>query len=192
MVPKPCLCLCKTDNLSRILVRAKLKNCQDPPKLTTPLSIQITKPGRGNSMPCEVPGCQCCATMSKKCRVTSTHNNRTYPTQMFTSCSTRHTVYLIECTKCTKCNQFVGHTSEPLRAELFKHKTDSTTKLSLPLYKHFFQQSAHNFLRDIRITILQSTARNHLAEAERDWLTKLDTTFPKGLNQVPKPRPPSF
>ena len=181
-VPKPCLCLSKTDNLAKILVRAKLKNYPDPPKLTTPITIQITKPGRGNSMPCEVPGCQCCATMSKKCRVTSTHNNRTFPTQMYTSCSTRNAVYLIECTKCTKGNQFVSHTSEPLRAELSKHRTDSTIKLNLPLYKHFFQKAAHNFERDIRITILQSTARDHLPEAQRDWSQKMDTTFPKGLN----------
>ena len=101
---------------------------------------------------------------------------------MYTSCSTRNAVYLIECTKCIRGNQFIGHTSEPLRAELFKHRTDSTIKLNLPLYKHYFQKAAHNFEQDVRITILQSTARPYLPEAERDWLKKMDTVFPKGLN----------
>ena len=128
-VPNPCLSLSRRDNIAKRLVRAKLKECPDPPKSTNPMTIKITKPGSGNSMPCGNPGCKCCTSISKKCRVTSTHNNKTYPTQRFTCCATRNIIYLIECTRCTKGNQYIGHTTTPLRTQLPKHISESTIKV---------------------------------------------------------------
>lgn len=181
-IPTPCLSLGKTDNLAKKLVKAKLKQYPDPPKSTTPITIRITKPDHSNSMPCKIPNCKCCATISNKCRVTSTHNNKTYPTQRYTCCSTRNTVYLIECTKCTKSNQYVGHTTQPLRVRLIEHQIESTVKTNLPLYKHFLQKGDHDFGRDIKLTILQATTKNNLLEATNNWIKCLDTTSPRGLN----------
>lgn len=181
-IPTPCLSLSTTDNLAKKLVKAKLKQCPDPPKSTTPITIKITKPDHSNSKPCRIPSCKCCATISNKCRVTSTHNNKTYPTQRYTCCSTRNIVYLIECTKCTKGNQYVGHTTQTLRTKLAEHQMERTVKSNLPLYKHFSQKKDHDFNRDIRFTILQVTTKSHLLEATDNWIKSLNTTFPKGLN----------
>jgi len=131
---------------------------------------------------CRTADCKCCDTISQKCRVTSTHNNKTYTTQKYTSCSTKNIIYLIECTKCTKGNQYVGRTSETLRTKLNQHITHSTTKTNFPLYRHFLQRPDHNFKRDTRITILQATTRTRLPEAENTWITLMDTIYPKGLN----------
>lgn len=168
-----------------MLVRAKIKKYPNPPKSTTPITINRTKPGKGNSMPCKVPGCECCTSISTKCRVTSTFNNKTYPTQTYTNCSTRNIIYLIECTKCTKGNQFIGLSTEPLRTKLAKHKTESTNKTNSPLYKHFLQRPDHNFVRDTQITILQATTRMRLLETGKKWIDLMDTIHPKGLNNNP-------
>ena len=72
-VPNPCLCLSKTDNLAKKLVRAKLKQYPNPPRSTSPISIKATKPNTSNSIPCNSPGCKCCATISNKCRGVCIH-----------------------------------------------------------------------------------------------------------------------
>ena len=183
-VPNPCLSLTRSDNLTKTLVRAKLRQCPDPPKSTTPITITVTKPGKSNSLPCKTIGCPCCATISKKCRVTSTHNNKTYPSQRYTSCSTRNVIYLVECIKCTKGNQYIGHTSNPLRVKIHEHKMESTIKTNLPLYKHFLQKAGHSFERDTRVTILQATTKRRLLETKNKWVKTMDTTYPKGLNSL--------
>lgn len=56
-VPKQCLSLNRGTNLSKKLVRAKLKHFLDPPKSTIPITIEVTKPRESNSMPCGNPSC---------------------------------------------------------------------------------------------------------------------------------------
>ena len=136
-VPIPCLSMKKTNNLATKLVRAKLKQYPDPPKSESPITIEFTKLPEGNSMPCCNPGCKCCPTMSKKCRVTSSQNYKTYPTQRSTSCSSNNVIYLLECKKCTKGNQYVGQTSRPLRRRIAEHRSASRVKTNLPIYRHF-------------------------------------------------------
>ena len=182
LVPNPCLSLSKADNLAKTLVRAKLKQFPDPPKETAQITINATKPNEGNSMPCRTLGCKCCTAISKKCRVTSTYNNNTYPTQRYSCCSTRNVIYLLECRKCTKGNQYVGQTSRPLRKRLAEHRTASNVKTHLPLYKHFLQKADHNFERDVRITILQATTKSSLLKTENQWIKAMDTIYPRGLN----------
>ncbi len=135
-------------------------------------------------MPCRTPGCKCCAAISKKYRVTSTHNNRTFLTQRNTCCSDRNVVYLLECTKCTKNNQYIGQTSRPLKKRLAEHRAASSTstKTYLPLYKHFLQKADHNFERDVKVTILEVTAQNHLLQTKNNWIKAIESIYPKGLN----------
>ena len=180
-VPNPCLSLSKTDNLAKKLVRAKLKQFPDPPLSTTPVTIQTTRLWESNSVPCKIPGCHCCTAISKKCRITSTLNN-SYPTQKYTSCGTKNIIYLIECTKCNKGNQYVGHSKGPLRTKLQEHKEAHNRHTDLPLYRHFSQDSGHQFEENINITILQATTRNSLLEMKNKWIRLLDTIYPKGLN----------
>jgi len=161
-VPNPCLSLSKGKSIAKKLVRAKLKQYPNPPISTNPTVIKTAVYEGNNSMPCRTADCKCCDTISQKCRVTSTHNNKTYTTQKYTSCSTKNIIYLIECTKCTKGNQYVGRTSETLRTKLNQHITHSTTKTNFPLYRHFLQRPDHNFKRDTRITILQATTRTRV------------------------------
>ena len=104
-----------------------------------------------------------------------------YPTQRYTSCSTRNAIYLLECTKCTKNNQYIGQTSRPLTTRLNEHRATSKTRTNLPLYKHFFQKVDHHFQRDGKVTILQVTTQKGLLEVEEKWIKLMDTVCPKGL-----------
>ena len=144
-------------------------------------------------MPCGTPRCKCCKARSKKCRVTSTHNSRTYPTQKHTCCSTRNIIYLLECTKCIKGNQYIGQTSRPLKISLKEHRKANSLTTNLPLYKHFSQRLDHDFEKDARVTILQATTQRSLLERENNWIKVMDTIYLKGLNnQLSTTPPPPF
>ena len=62
------------------------------------------------------------------------------------------------------------------------------------LYRHY--TDPEHSLADLRVTILQEcTKAGDLSKAEREWIWKLGTLFPKGLNvndgyscQLQKPR----
>ena len=77
-IPKTCLSLKKTKTIGRTIVRAKLKNQQTPTKSTTPISIATTPNLDGHSAGCKNNGCKCCGAMSRKCRITSNYNFRSF------------------------------------------------------------------------------------------------------------------
>ncbi len=182
LIPKPCLSLKKTRTLRNKLVRAKLKNCIDPPTSDTQIIIPITPNLDGHSAGCAIPGCKCCAVMSRKVRITSTHNYKSFFISKHTNCSTKNVIYLLECTKCTKGNQYVGQTSRQLSQRIAGHRAASRIKTNLPIYKHFANLPDHSFHRDIKVTILEKTCDTQLDAREKHWINTLETVFPKGLN----------
>ena len=111
--------------------------------------------------------------ISRKCRVTSTHNNKTYPTQKYTSCRTRNIVYLLECTKCTKKNQYIEHTSKPLYIKLAEHRK-ARHQINLPIHVHFTRRANHDLDKDAKVTILKATTRRQLLEEEQKWIQLMD------------------
>jgi len=66
VVPTPCLSLTKTKNVAKHLVRAKLKDCDNPDQSTDPITITMTANLDGRSAGCAIPGCKCCPVMSRK------------------------------------------------------------------------------------------------------------------------------
>ena len=180
-IPRPCLSLKKTKCIGKSLVRAKLKNCNDPPRSTDPVTIYTTPNLSGHSAGCAIPGCKCCRTMSRKCRITSSTNNKSFKTPMHTNCNTNCVIYLLECTKCNKRNQYIGQTKRSLSKRLGGHRAASRIKTLLPIYKHFNTPN-HIFERDIKLTILEKTTKAQLTYRESHWINTLDTVYPKGLN----------
>ena len=181
-VPKPCLSLKKTKDLGKTLVRAKLREMEDPPKSTNPIIIRITPNLDGRSAPCGYPFCKCCRAMSRKIRAISTSNHKSFPVPRYTNCHTSCVVYLLECTKCNKRNQYVGQTERTLQERMGGHRQASTIKINLPLYQHFTGKRDHDFEKDAKVTILEKTTTNLLLTREAHWILTLDTVYPKGLN----------
>ena len=181
-VPKPCLSLRKTKDLGKTLVRAKLKGTGDPPKSTDPIIIRITPNLDGRSVPCGHLGCKCCQIMSRRIRVISNSTHKSFPVPKHTNCLTRCVIYLLECTKCNKGNQYVGQTERTMQERMGGHRQATITKINLPLYKHFAGKRDHDFDRDTRVTILEKTTKSLLLTREAYWILTLDTVYPKGLN----------
>lgn len=90
-------------------------------------------------------------------------------------------VYLISCKKCTA--QYVGQTKNTILTRLYQHLYNIRNKKETQTHivKHFLQHG----LDSLEVCGLQSNQSWTLSERltiERKWITRLDTKFPKGLN----------
>ena len=182
-VPKPCVGFKRAKNLANRLVRAKLRNTTDLPKSSTVIRLYRTPNLEGRSAMCGSHGCKCCRAMSKKISIFSSHNHKCFHTAVFSNCSSCNVIYLLECSKCSKRNQYVGQTSRALSQRVAGHraKAKSSAYHNLPLYKHFLAAD-HNLERDAKFSILEKTTPNRLLNRESHWITTLETVYPKGLN----------
>ena len=180
-VPKPCLSLRKTKNLATKLVRAKLSGIPVPIKDGRPLKIPWTPIFNNRSAGCNTPMCKCCRAMSGKINIFSQKNYKPHLTAAHSNCNTCNIIYLIECKKCQKNNQYVGQTQRPLKQRIAGHRAAFYKKPNLPIYKHFAGKD-HNFERDISVSVLEKATPDRLLERESHWINLLDTVYPKGLN----------
>ena len=145
----------KHKSIGNTLVRAKLKNVEDSPES---FRISITPNLGGHSGGCGILGYKCCRMLSRKLRITSASTNKSYSTPGNTNCNSNYVIYLIECTKCNKHNQYVGQTQRQLKHRIANHRASSKStlknKVNLPIYKHFTGKKGHDFERDARVTVL--------------------------------------
>jgi len=180
-IPKPCLSLRKMKNLGHSLVRAKLRNINDPPESTEDITIHRTPYLEGRSAMCGTHGCKCCKAMSKKVSIFSSSNYKAYRTAKHSNCNSCNVIYLIECKKCTTRNQYVGQTSRKLSTRVAGHRAKARSNYNIPLYKHFTGQD-HDFERDAKFSVLEKTTQHNLLTRELHWIKTLDTIYPRGLN----------
>lgn len=106
-----------------------------------------------------------------------------FKTQKNMSSTVSNCVYLLFCNKCHK--QYVGQTKNNLLQRIYQHSYNIRNKIEKRRYvvKHFLIHG----LPSLRVTPLESdpfwTLRERL-KAERSWIKKLDTLFPRGLNEA--------
>jgi len=92
-------------------------------------------------------------------------------------------VYLVFCLKCHK--QYVGQTKNELRVRAYQHAHNIVHKIEKRrhLVRHFIVHGIEAF----RITGLQSNSGWSLGQRlwhERAWIKRLDTRYPRGLNET--------
>jgi len=114
--------------------------------------------------------------------VTSYSNHKSFPTPKHTNCNTKNVIYLLECTKCKKNNQYMDQTQRPISIRIAAHRAASKLKTNLPLYKHYAGNPGHDFERDTKVTILEKATADQLTSREGHWISTMETIFPKGLN----------
>lgn len=147
----------KNKNLRDILVRAKL----DP--------IQQT-----NSKP-DLDG------FSTVKYVRNRHNKQIFVIdQTFTPLST-NCVYMIYCFRCGK--QYIGETSNSIRTRMWQHRYNikKRKEIHTPLVKHFLLHG----LQALRVAGIQGNScwtHKQRKSVERQWIYKLQTKEPLGLN----------
>ncbi|XP_072046328.1 cholesterol 24-hydroxylase-like [Amphiura filiformis] len=117
---------------------------------------------------------------------TSSSTGDTHTIHKHLNCQTDNVVYLITCTK--KKKQYVGETSRTLEQRLAEHCADARHNRNTPVARHF-NQPGHN-ARNISVICIDkppktnSTMRKKL---EKDWIAKLQTSNPHGINMKDEP-----
>lgn len=109
--------------------------------------------------------------------------NQIFEIQQSLSPHTVNCVYLISCTKCTK--QYVGQTKNEINTRVYQHTHN--IKHKIVKRRHLVQHFLIHGINSLKITGLQSDLRWSLQERlrmERLWIKKLDTTYPRGLNEA--------
>lgn len=114
--------------------------------------------------------------------VTNQHTKQIYKITQPITFQTTNCIYLITCIKCTV--QYVGQTKNTILTRLQQHVYNIKNKKEIHTYlvSHFLQHD----LFSLRVTGLQSNlfwTTGMRLKAEREWISKLDTKFPKGLNE---------
>ena len=167
---QPTVTFRKTKTISNTLVRAKLPD--DPDKhldyIPTP-AIRI---------PSRTPICGHwnCKTCPKLLPLRQLNG---YPLVQNLNCKSQNVIYAIQCNICRKL--YIGQTNKCLHLRITNHRTAARRNTNWPIYRHFTQPK-HDFDRDHRVIILESTRKDQLLEKEKEWIRKLDTTLPNGLN----------
>lgn len=92
-------------------------------------------------------------------------------------------VYLIFCTRCRR--QYVGQTKNELQYRIYQHVYNITHKIEKR--RHLVLHFLSHGLTSLRFSGLQTCAFWTLSDrlrAEKLWMKRLDTMFPKGLNEM--------
>ena len=110
--------------------------------------------------------------------VVRSHSNVLYPIDTSLACFTKNVLYALTCKYCFK--QYVGQTSYDMRHCWAGHKY-AFGKVHKSLYYHFIK--IHKTTLDVHITLLESVPKlRDRLRAENEWIEKLDTILPRGLN----------
>jgi hypothetical protein len=187
----------RNKNLRDILVRAKLPEKQNKPRLTSedPITPQHS---------CiAIRQCRYCPTLDHTGSITSYHNHRTYNTKIHISCKSNNLIYCITCKHCNL--QYVGQTSNAISERFKMHfqniksaqdiqrgtKPPPKSKKDDPIGRHF-TSPGHSGISDIHIHVLEfikapsKSPPGQLCrdQEERKWIFRLQTLSPHGLNTV--------
>ena len=123
--------------------------------------------------------CQVCPNILSKHVIYSTTTHTKYTLHQHITCTDSNVVYCLLCSLCNK--MYIGQTSKNLRLRFRHHRAASRDKRNWPLYRHFSSKN-HDFNRDHRIIPLERCRKEDLLSVERDWILKLNTVLPYGLN----------
>ena len=158
-------------NLKQMLVRSQLEG----PEL------------KGAFRGCDDVRCVTCKIHSTgTTRFKNEQNGKEYTLTDTIYCKSMNLVYLITCQKCK--HQYVGETGRTLRDRLNDHRSAIKNKSSTPIGIHF-NKEGHS-VRDLSITpieLIKDTTNSTKTRRDREqhWKTKLNTLFPRGINNTP-------
>ena len=142
---------------------------------------------------CNAKRCMCCNNLSCNSTISSTVNGRVFSVKLplDVTWNTAHIIYVLTWNAPNCGIQYVGQTGRALKTRFREHTYQCRTKkLRNFLYQHF-RKSGHSF-NDVSVQPVEhfsydSTATNSFKAksrfiAELDWIKKLQTPFPLGLN----------
>ena len=121
--------------------------------------------------------------------ITSRADGQTYRLRKRTTCTTRYVIYHILC-PCAHPRDYVGSTQDP-KVRWSKHKSDcrmgnwGNCGLTEQMGQHH-QGDMEGAIANLKVTLLDHLAGNfweeRLLQLEKDWIIRLGTFGPTGLN----------
>lgn len=131
---------------------------------------------------CQNAKCIACKFAPSKIKsFTSYKTGEKYEINQVLTCTDKDVVYVLSCQKCNL--QYVGETSLTIRNRLSGHLYTIRNNDDTPVSKHF-NSIPHTIENDLKIHSIQKThGAPHRKSSESDWIRKLETLSPSGLNQ---------
>ena len=189
-------------NLSKRLVRAKLKN-KSPIEQSTcePNHTHVTKLAnlthqvprfaeRGSITQCTDEYCPLHDRLLHSSQIRSRTTRRTYNTHGESNCDTPYIAYLIQCKKCNR--QYVGQTSQSLKMRFNRHLIQfGNHQIPGTLHEHFRPGKSCHGIHNIASNhytssypnrVIATNKSNKLKNLEKLWMNRLKCVFPQGLN----------
>lgn len=161
-------------NLKQILVRAD-----------TSLSHETSSKPKGLFLKCDSAKCKMCMNFSSNTNIIkSCSNNKAFPILGTIQCHSQNVIYVITCIKCKL--QYVGETGRSLKDRFNDHMSTIMLHKNTAIGKHF-NTSQHSRL-DIKIVAIEKVTSNQASvrkTKEKEWISKLGTQYPWGLNNYP-------
>ncbi|XP_041430880.1 uncharacterized protein LOC121397711 [Xenopus laevis] len=174
----PMLAYKRARNLKDRLVKA------DVGSLKSQKCLFLQRPKFG-TFPC-LHCCQC-NSIIKGNTFNHPHSGKQYKIKQYYTCESTYVVYLLKC----PCGLlYIGETTQRIRDRISKHKsTIRTGQTSLPVPAHF--RSAGHAISQLKFQIIDSVPVQRrggnrllaLQKLEMQWIHRLDTVWPRGLNK---------
>ena len=180
---KPTIAFTRGKTLANSLVRARLRGVRKPQASTFASPIRNAPIFKTTSKPCGSKLCGTCRLISGRGTVYNSTQTKWFKVPAGTSCNTSHCIYMLFCNICSPSPQYVGQTARPLKERLSGHRQAQSKHVGRPLYNHFAKRG-HSF-NDVRAVILESGVNiKKLLEREAQWIARLKSTWPHGLNDT--------
>jgi desmoglein 4 len=157
-----------------------LQDKQNINNLAMLLQQNATNPVSG----CNHPRCKCCTHITNLSNLSIFNQYPIHNNQILT-CNSHNIIYLIHCAKCN--TNYVGETKRSLKERLTNHRSTIKTNKPTAIAIHF-NLPQHNILhlQIMPIEQLNTNTSDQVRQAkEKEWIKRLRTTYPQGLNNYP-------
>ena len=132
--------------------------------------------------------CPFCPILDKTGNITCTTTGTTFDTKYNISCKSSNLIYCITCQTCLK--QYVGQTKNSIAQRFYAHFHNVRHHKTTDGVGMHFSRSDHHGTRDFKISVLEfiklppqsEAAKNLRLKIEKNWIHKLRTPAPLGLN----------
>ncbi len=174
---QPMIAYRRSRNIQEFVTRARLPEDE---QVITQTEAQPYYPQISSSISkCNHPQCGTCKMLRRRREIRSTITKEIFPINDQMTCATERVIYLIECEKCNM--QYVGQTNKALRQRMAKHREALRAGKPRRIYHHF-NRNDHSE-EDMKVTPMEKVpAETDILAREQEWITRLRTRKPDGLN----------
>lgn len=173
-------------------------------KSQTLKQLNPTNNTSNGSSPCGQPNCKTCPFITTTSSVKD-NKGKSFPINKPLTCSSSNVIYLIECKSCHM--KYVGQTRNSLHERLIQHRSniklgnsDNRDPKKITLLTQHFSEAACG-IQSLSITpiehvplqcdgLLPMSEILHIMQHEQQWIAKLNTKTPNGLNLLHELPPP--